>query len=236
MRTIRTLIIDDERLAREEMQRALTAFPDISVLAMAEAADDAIALIQEHRPDVLFLDVQMPEKNGFDLLAELDYSPVVVFVTAFDQYAVQAFETSALDYLVKPVREERLVKAIERIRNKIEEQATNPAWQQQFFIKDGHRCFFVKQQDIYLIESLGNYARLCFGDTKSLLKRSLTQLEKQLDPALFFRINREHIVNITYITAVSQLPKGNISIQLAKAGPFVLSDRRSVQFRQLNKF
>ena len=114
MKTYKTLIIDDERLAREEVKRALSNYPEFEVLGEAANAEEAIILIEKERPDLIFLDIHMPEKTGFDLLEELTMVPEVVFTTAYDQYAVQAFEVNALDYLVKPLREERFSKTIER--------------------------------------------------------------------------------------------------------------------------
>src|SRR5687767_7505298 len=148
MKKITVLIIDDERSAREEIKRALKDYPDFTVLGEAENADDARQLIENRQPDLIFLDIQMPEKSGFDLLESLDNAPAVIFTTAYNQYATQAFEVNALDYLLKPIRQERFAKAIEKIRNSITRA------DRKIFIKDGDKCFFIHLHEIYLIESL----------------------------------------------------------------------------------
>jgi len=228
MKKIRVIIIDDERLARDELKRAIANYPDLEVIAEAANARDAAVLIEKHRPELIFLDIQMPERSGFDLLEMLDHIPEVVFVTAFDQYAVKAFEADALDYLVKPVRDERFARVIEKIRNGI-----NPA-ARQLFVKDGNKCHFIKLSDVFLIESMDNYARIYFGDKKTYLKRSLNQLESALDAGVFFRINRSQIININFIGEIHQLPKGKLNITLKTGLLLEVSDRQSVKFKTLN--
>ena len=160
MSTYKTLIIDDERLAREEVRRALDRYPEFEIVGEANNVDDAIGLIEKEQPDIIFLDIHMPGKSGFDLLEELDAVPEVVFTTAYNQYAVQAFEVNALDYLVKPLREERFAKTIEKVRlelrKKEEEQQTPLASHQKIFIKDGEKVFFIALAEIRLIESMDN--------------------------------------------------------------------------------
>jgi len=232
MKKIKVIIIDDERLAREELKRTIANYPDIEVIAEARNTGEAAMLIKKHQPDLIFLDIQLPEKSGFDLLEMLDNVPEVVFVTAFDQYAVKAFETDALDYLVKPVRDERFAKVIEKIRNKLN-AAPLPA-EKQLFVKDGNQCHFIRLNDLFLIESMDNYARLYFGDKKTYLKRSLNQLEETLDSGMFFRINRSQIINKNFISQVHQLPKGKLNITLKTGLLLEVSDRQSVKFKTLN--
>ena len=210
MKKIKAILIDDERLARDELRRTISGYPDIEVIAEAANADEASQLIGKHRPDLIFLDIQMPEKSGFELLEMLDYVPRVVFVTAFDQYAVKAFEADALDYLVKPVRDERFAKVIEKIRGQLNVTAA-PA-ERQLFVKDGNKCHFIKLSEVFLVESMDNYARLYFEDKITYLKRSLNQLEATLDAGMFFRINRSQIINTNFIRQVHQLPKGKLNI------------------------
>lgn len=230
MKKIGVVIIDDERLAREELKRALTRHPDVEVLGEAGNADEARLLIEKHHPQLIFLDVQMPEKSGFDLLEMLDDVPEVMFTTAFDQYAAKAFEANALDYLVKPIREERFARAMNKVRGKLH---TSPG-DQQIFIKDGNKCHFVKLADVHLIESMDNYAVLHFGDKKAFLKRSLNQMEDKLSPALFFRINRAQIVNTSFIAKVGQLPGGKLNVSLKTGQTLEVSERQSVKFKTLN--
>ena len=237
MNTIRTIIIDDERSSREELKRALKNYADFEVIGEAKNADEAKEQIEAKRPHLIFLDIQMPERSGFDLLESLDEVPAVIFTTAFDQYAVQAFEINALDYLMKPIREERFAKAIERMRLKINQGPTGniqvqPA--QQIFIKDGLTCYFVGLNEIYLIESLDNYSRLYFGERKAMLKRSLSKWEELLDAALFFRINRTQIINIQYIREVHSTENGRLKISLQTGEWLEVSSRQSVKFRSLS--
>lgn len=232
MKKIKVILIDDERLAREELKRTIASYPDIEVIAEAGNADEAVHLIKKHQPDLIFLDIQMPEKSGFDLLEMLEDVPDVVFVTAFDQYAVKAFEADALDYLVKPVRDERFAKVIEKIRNKLN-AAQLPA-EKQLFVKDGNKCHFIRLSDVFLIESMDNYARLYFEDKKTYLKRSLNQLEETLDTGIFFRINRSQIINTNFISQIHQLPKGKLNITLKTGLLLEVSDRQSVKFKTLN--
>ena len=232
MKKIRVILIDDERLAREEIRRMLDAYPDLEIIAETANAEDAVELIEKHHPDLLLLDIQMPGKSGFDLLEMLQQVPEVIFVTAYDQYAVKAFEADALDYVVKPVRAERLSKVIEKARSKL---SRTPSLQQQLFVKDGNKCYFIRLDEIYLIESMENYARLYFRDTTTYLKRSLNQLETELDPAVFFRINRSQIINTNFIKNIEQDENGRLNITLHDDKLLQVSDRQSVKFKANNR-
>ncbi|HEY4194194.1 MAG TPA: response regulator [Mucilaginibacter sp.] len=232
MKKIKVIIIDDERLAREELKRSIANHPEIEVVAEASNADEAAGLIEKHQPELIFLDIQMPEKSGFDLLEMLDHVPEVVFVTAFDQYAVKAFEADALDYLVKPIRDERFAKVIDKIKNKLNAKPM-PAGQ-TLFVKDGNKCHFIRLSEVFLIESMDNYARLYFEDKKTYIKRSLNQLEATLDSGMFFRINRSQIINVNFIGQIHQLPKGKLNITLKTGLLLEVSDRQSVKFKTLN--
>lgn len=230
MKKISVIIVDDERLARDEIKRMLMDYPDVAVLGEAGNADEAKHLIEKYNPQLLFLDVQMPGRSGFDLLEMLSDVPEVIFTTAFDQYAVKAFEANALDYLVKPIRDERFAKAMQKVKDKLSVSPAN----QQIFIKDGNKCYFVNPADIYLIESMDNYAVLHFGNSKAFLKRSLNQLEEKLDPAVFFRINRAQIVNKAFIGQIHHLAGGKLNISLKTGRLLEVSDRQSVKFKTLN--
>ncbi|HEY9002758.1 MAG TPA: response regulator [Mucilaginibacter sp.] len=231
MKKIRVILIDDERLARGELRRMLDVYPDFEIIAEAANADEAIQLIDKHRPDLILLDIQMPGKSGFDLLEMLQQVPEVIFVTAYDQYAVKAFETNVLDYVVKPVRAERFSKLIEKVRNKLNRAPS----QQQIFVKDGNKCYFIRLDEICLIESMENYARLYFRDIVTYLKRSLNQLESELDPAMFFRINRSQIINTNFIKHIEQAENGRLNITLHDGKLLEVSDRQSVKFKANNR-
>ncbi|KAF2513772.1 response regulator transcription factor [Flavobacterium zhairuonense] len=235
MKKIKVIIVDDERLSREELKRALKPYDDFVLIAEAENADDAKRLIESEQPDLVFLDIQMPEKSGFDLLESLDIVPQILFTTAYDQYAVQAFEVNALDYLMKPIREERFAKAIEKIRNTIKsESETIASEDRQIFIKDGEKRFFIRTDEIYLIESLENYTRLFFRDKKALQRRSLKQWEELLDKNTFFRINRTEIINVKYIQEVHRIDGGRLQIKLKTGELLEASNRQSVKFKNSN--
>ncbi|NDV16961.1 response regulator [Muricauda sp. TY007] len=237
MSTYTTLIIDDERLAREEVRRALENYPEFNIVGEANNVEVAKALIEKEQPDIIFLDIHMPGKSGFDLLEELGTVPEVVFTTAYDQYAVQAFEVNALDYLVKPLREERFAKTIEKVKSefkKQEERKEPLASHQKIFIKDGEKVYFVALDKISLIESMDNYARLYFGNNKAMIKRSLNQLEERLDPKIFFRANRSQIINTECIKEIHPYFNNRLRIVLTTGEIVDLSSRQSVNFKKRN--
>ena len=237
MNKIQVIVIDDERSSREELKRALKNYPDFEITGEAKNADEAKEQIETKHPDLIFLDIQMPERSGFDLLESLDEVPAVIFTTAFNQYAVQAFEINALDYLMKPIREERFAKAIEKIRTSIHQKhALNKSMtaDRQIFIKDGERYHFIQLNKIYLIESVDNYSRLYFENKKALLKRSLRQWEEILDPTLFFRISRTQIINTHYIREIHSMSKGRLKVSLNTGELLDVSSRQSVKFKSLN--
>ena len=237
MKKIKFIIVDDERLAREEVKRALKNYEDFVLIGEAENADDAKILIESKMPDLIFLDIQMPEKSGFDLLESLENVPNVLFITAYDQYAIQAFEVNALDYLMKPIREERFAKAIQKIRDTIRLKSSlndAEAKDRKIFIKDGEKRFFIQLDEIYLIESLENYTRLFFQDKKAFQRRSLRQWEEILDENIFFRINRTEIINIKYIEAINTTDSGRLEIKLKTGELLEVSNRQSVKFKNRN--
>ncbi|WP_035651690.1 LytTR family DNA-binding domain-containing protein [Flavobacterium sp. ASV13] len=237
MKKIKVIIIDDERLSREEIKQALKSYEDFILIGEAENADDAKDLIETKMPDLIFLDIEMPEKSGFDLLESLNHVPAVLFITAYNQYAVQAFEVNALDYLMKPIREERFSKAIEKIRNTLSAKSSlNDSAEQnrRIFIKDGEKRFFIPLDEIYLIESLENYTRLFFQDKKAMQRRSLRQWEEMLDENVFFRINRTEIVNIKYIHDLNKTIDGGLEIKLKTGELLKVSKRQSVKFKNSN--
>ena len=237
MNTYKTIIIDDERLARQEVKRALASYPEFVILGEAANVDEAIVLIEKERPDLIFLDIHMPEKTGFDLLEELTMVPEVVFTTAYDQYAVQAFEVNALDYLVKPLREERFSKTIEKVRagfDKTEIKKDPLPMHYKIFIKDGEQCYFIPLTDIRLIQSMDNYARLFFNEEKAMVKRSLNLLQEKLDPAVFFRINRSQIINTQYIKEIHPHFNNKLQILLTSGEKLEVSSRQSAKFKNWN--
>ena len=238
MKTFKTIIIDDERLAREEVKRALKNYPEFEIVGEANNVDAALSLIDELNPDILFLDIHMPEKSGFDLLEELTTVPEVVFTTAYDQYAVKAFELNALDYLVKPLRDERFSKTIEKVKvelaKKEEIKVDVLPMHRKIFIKDGEKCFFIPLSEIYFIESIGNYVRLYFGSEKAMIKRSLKLLEEKLDATVFFRINRSQIINTHFIKEIHPYFNNKLQIKLITGETLEASSRQSIKFKNWN--
>lgn len=236
MDSCRVIIIDDERLAREELKWHLGRYPLLQLVAEAANADEGAAAIQQWQPDLIFLDVQMPERSGFEMLESLSTVPPVIFTTAYHQYAVQAFEISALDYLVKPIREERFAKAVEKIMQFREQAlAKQQSAVDHFFIREGERFYLIPTKEIHLIESAGNYARIYSGNKKPYLKRSLNQLEQTLDASHFFRVNRNTIINTAYIQQIDALPDGRLQIRLQTGEALTVSSRQSAVFKNRNR-
>ncbi|MEO6961757.1 MAG: response regulator [Puia sp.] len=242
---IRAVIIDDERLARNELKKLLLEFPEIEVIAEAANANEGIEKIDSLNPDLIFLDIQMPGKTGFDMLAELEKAPDVIFTTAYDDYALKAFEVNALDYLLKPVEPRRLADALQKLhleenrdREGIsdEEIAINKSLlheTDQVFVKDGERCWFVKLADIRLFESVGNYAKIYFGPHKPLILKSLNALEERLDEKVFFRANRKHIVNLRLIEKIEPYFNGGLLLELKGGEKIEVSRRQTVKFKEM---
>ncbi|WP_343731106.1 LytTR family DNA-binding domain-containing protein [Duganella sp.] len=230
---MRALLIDDERLARAELRRLLAAHPEVEIVGEAVNAADGVQQIAALKPDLIFLDVQMPGGSGFDMLAALEEAPEVIFTTAFDQYALQAFEVNALDYLQKPIQAARMASALQRCAARQHREAVSTAGK-KLFIKDGDRCWFVAMQDIRLFESEGNYTRVYFGQHQPLMLRSLNQLEEKLDPQRFFRASRRHIVNLDFIEQVQPNDSGGLDLTLRDQTAIEVSRRRAAQFKALS--
>jgi two-component system LytT family response regulator len=237
---MRALIVDDERLARNELRRLLAAHPALEIVGEVANPIEARAAIEALAPDLVFLDVQMPGGSGFDLLASLDAVPAVIFTTAFDQYALRAFDVSALDYLLKPIEPARLAHALRKFEALVALPAPVPAPQQapaadgKVFIKDGERCWFVALEQIMLFESEGNYTRVYFEANRPLLLRSLNQLEARLDPERFLRVSRRQIVNLDFVTGIAPGPGSGMVLTLKGEIKVPMSRRRAAEFRQLN--
>lgn len=233
---IRTLIVDDERLAREGLKGLLKEFSDIEIVGEAENADDAIRLVDELKPKLLFLDIQMPEKNGFDLLEELIDAPYVIFTTAYNDFAIKAFEVNALDYLLKPISEQRLGEAISKVRKLIQETSESPerkglTGEDQVFIRDGERCWFVRLNEVRLIESAGNYAKIHFDKYQPLIHRTLNSLDDRLSPQDFFRANRQQIINLNYIDKIEPFFNSGFLIYMKDGKKIEVSRRQAVKFK-----
>lgn len=239
---MKAVIIDDERLAREELRALLSAAPDVEIVGEAANATEALALLSRVTPDVLFLDIEMPGRSGFDLLSALPKSPrEVVFVTAYDAFALRAFSVNALDYLMKPVRPERLAETLARLRDRLgadradapegepTESNTGPLGEDdQFFVRDGDRCWFVPVRTLILAEAEGSHTRIHFKDGRPLLHRSLAAMEARLPASLFLRANRAQLVNRLFIAQVAPWFSGGLKVTL-QTGQEVEFSRRQAQ-------
>ena len=225
---MKAIIIDDERLARVELRRLLVAHPKIEIAGEASNGDEALRLIAQASPDLLFLDVQMPGLTGFDVLERLDEIPQVIFTTAYDAYAIKAFEVNALDYLMKPIAPARLAAALAKVRPR-----SGPTRLERVFVRDGDRCWIVALPDIFLLESEGNYTRVHFNGQRPLIRRSLNALEAQLDPAVFFRANRQEILNLKWIDKVDLGVAGGLSVTLRGGRAVEMSRRQSGRLREI---
>lgn len=242
---MKAIIIDDERLARTELRKLLYEFPEIEIVDEASNANEGIQKIESHNPALIFLDIQMPGKTGFDMLTELDHAPQVIFTTAYDEYALKAFEVNALDYLLKPVEPGRLADALEKLKRATHaastEKATNHhseptsilSENDQVFVKDGERCWFVKLSEVRLFESVGNYAKVFFGNNKPLILKSLNALEERLDDKVFFRANRKHIVNLRMIEKIESYFNGGLLLELKAGEKIEVSRRQTVKFKEM---
>ena len=241
---MRVLIIDDERLARDELRRLLLDHPWVTVVGEAANVENGLRQVAALAPELIFLDVQMPDGSGFDLLAALDNPPAVIFTTAWDRYAIRAFDVSALDYLLKPIDPPRLAQAVDKRRPAaLPTLPTLPATPAmppaaadgKVFIKDGERCWFVALDDIALFESEGNYTRVYFDGQRPLLLRSLVQMEARLAAGKFMRISRSRIVNLAKVSGIEAAPAGGMTLILRDGLRVGMSRRRAILFRQLNR-
>lgn len=230
---MRALIVDDERLARNELRRLLAQHPEVTIVGEARDADGAARQLEELDPDLLFLDVQMPGRSGFELLESLDEVPAVIFTTAYDEYALRAFEVSAVDYLLKPIVPERLALAVRKALHAPGRAAAEPSRLQQVFVRDGDRCWLVKLDEIALLESEGNYTRIYFGQERPLILRSLNALEERLDLSVFFRASRKHIVNLRWIESITPWVNGGLLVKLKGGSEVEMSRRQAARLREL---
>lgn len=237
---MKAILIDDERLARQELKSLLAAYPEIQIVGEANNVETAIESIKQLKPDVIFLDIQMPGKNGFELLEEISGVPEVVFVTAYDEYAIRAFEVNALDYLLKPVQSNRLAETVKKILNKesgdrqeSKEQSLPLNDTDQVFVKDGEKCWFVKLSDVRLFESEGNYVRIYFDKNRPLILRSLNNLDERLNNRTFFRASRKHIINLKWVESIESWFNGGLMVKLRGGEQVEISRRQASKLKDM---
>jgi len=236
---VNALIVDDERLARAELRRLLGAHEDVSIVGEAATVDEAETRLRELPVDLLFLDIKMPGATGFDLLERLDHVPLLVFTTAYDEFALRAFEVNACDYLLKPIRPDRLAAALDKMRALWTGMRAAPAGTgtrrsatDRVFLRDGDRCWIVSMADIALFEGEGNYARVHFGGNRPLIRTSLNALEARLDPALFFRASRRHLFNLRFVDRVDAGVDDGYTVTLRGGVSVTVSRRQARQLRE----
>ncbi len=233
---MRALIIDDERLARKELIKLLEDFPEVEILGEAANADEAYELINSLNPDLLFLDIQMPGKTGFELLEMLDSVPTVIFTTAYDEYALKAFEVNALDYLLKPIQLDRLNETITKLEppKPAEEKEKEPrlGLSDQVFVKDGDKCWFVTLKDIRYFESDGNYIKVFFDNVKPMIHKSLNALDEKLNDRDFFRASRKHIINLSWVESIEPWFNGGLMVKLKGGDKVEVSRRQAAKFKE----
>jgi two-component system LytT family response regulator len=241
MQKIRTLVVDDEPLARERLNGLLVGEPDIEIVGHCRDGEEAVTSIVDLSPDLVFLDVQMPQMNGFEVIDSVgsDRMPLVIFVTAYDQHALKAFQVRALDYLLKPFDRERFSEALQRARKQIEREETGDLGRrllalvkdlrkdqpraERLVVKSGGRLFFLRADEIDWIEAAGNYVRLHVGNTSHLLRETMNAIEARLDPEKFFRIHRSRIVNMERIQELQPWLNGEYSVLLRTGTRLTLS-------------
>lgn len=235
---MRALIVDDERLARKELIKLLEEHPSIEVVGEAVNADEAEQMVNELNPDLLFLDIQMPGRTGFQLLESLDAAPLVVFTTAYDEFALKAFEVNALDYLLKPIHPERLSEAVHKINEKEKSRGGRSkdkklGLEDQVFVKDGDRCWFVSLTNIRLFESDGNYIKVYFDSNRPMIHKSLNALDEKLDERAFFRASRKHIINLSWVESIEPWFNGGLMVKLKGGDKVEVSRRQAAKFKDM---
>ena len=255
---VRALIVDDESLARRTIRELLADDPEVEVIGECGSGAEAVDFVRRQPPDLLFLDIQMPGMNGFETLGQIEFGriPAIIFVTAFDQYALQAFEVHALDYLLKPFSDRRFEEALRQAKAHIEmkevstlsqrllallgEQAAPPpveagrkTYLRRFMIKSGGRVTFVKASDVDWISADDYYIKLHVGAQTPLLRMSMSELEEKLDPKSFLRIHRSTIVNFDRVKELRQHPNGEYVVILRDGTELKLSRGRRERLEQL---
>ncbi|MEO9476853.1 MAG: response regulator [Cyclobacteriaceae bacterium] len=233
---MKALIVDDERLARKELTTLLADHKDIEIVGEAANVDEALTQITKLNPDLIFLDIQMPGESGFDLLEKLEKVPEVIFTTAFDEFAIKAFDVNALDYLLKPIQPERLGAAINKIKKENHIDALYDkktlGSNDQVFVKDGDRCWFVRLEDVRLFESDGNYIKVFFANNKPMIHKSLNALDERLDSRSFFRASRKHIINLGWVENIDTWFNGGLLVQLKGGEKIEVSRRQAARFKE----
>jgi len=234
----KAIIVEDSRLARLELKSQLAQIANITLVAEAENIEQANQLVAQHKPDLLFLDINLPDGNGLDFLATLTPAPKVIFTTAFEQYALQAFEQNAVDYLLKPFTLERLQAACSKLfTDDVESSAPKDnelmTLDSRFFVKDGQKCWLIQLAQVEQFQAMSNYTQVYFDQQKPLVYRTLAQIETRLPQDKFFRVNRSHIVQLSYVNNVALCASGGLELTLKSGAVVEVSRRQTSQFKAI---
>lgn len=244
MRSFKTILIEDERLAREELKSLLKDYHEIEVIGEAKNGEEGLQMVKSLKPDLIFLDINMPGMNGFEMIKQLDEIPRVIFVTAYDEYALKAFEVNALDYILKPVDPERLRDAVQKISSNEDDFISSSqvlvsrkervlTGTDRVFIKDGEKCWFIELSKVRMLESDGNYVKVYFDNFRPLILRSLNSFEDRLDPECFFRANRKYIINLQWISSIENWFNGGLQVELKEGEKVEISRRQAIRFKEM---
>jgi two-component system LytT family response regulator len=247
---MKVAVVEDSEFAREGLVSMLSVYPDLELICSADHPDAALESLSETPADVLFLDIHMPGRSGFDLLASLNYSPLIIFTTAYTEYAIRSFDFNTVDYLLKPISRERLDQAVDKLRqqfsalaNSEQEQVYPERAQEQvlemssrLFIKGKDKCYLVELRDIRYFESCKNEARAFFGENRAFVKRSMNQLELRLPEKYFFRANRQYIVNLQAVKSIEESISKGFSLIMSDGKEIEISRRRASQLTEIMSF
>jgi two-component system, LytTR family, response regulator len=230
---INALIVEDSELARLELKTQLKVHPNIMLIGEAADVPEAVEMIKELSPDVVFMDIDLPGGNAFDILQQLIIVPKLIFVTAFENFALEAFEHGSVDYLLKPIKSDRLAKAINKLSDHFKETTNLIDQNSQFFVKDGDQCWLVKLGDVRYLEAVGNYSKIYFRDHSPLVYRSLTGIEERVEDNILFRANRKQLVNLKFIKSIEPGDGGMLYLTLECGAELEVSRRQASKFKQL---
>lgn len=230
---IDAVIIEDSELARFELEHQLRAHPQVRLVGQAGDVDSGVDLIEREAPQLAFLDIDLPGGDAFVLLERLVHVPQIIFTTAYEHFALRAFDVNTVDYLLKPIEPERLARAIAKLDAEPKPTPAARSPDAPIYVKDGEHCWLVKPREIRLVEAVGNYSRLYFGAHSPMIYRALGAIEAQMDPAVFFRASRSHLVNLNYVDQISPWTNGGLQLTLKGGGDVEVSRRQSLRLKEL---
>jgi two-component system LytT family response regulator len=237
---MKALVVEDSRLAREGLVKMLQEYPELQVIGSADHPANAMELIENSKPEVIFLDIHMPGESGFDLLEKLDYIPKVVFTTAYSEYAIRSFDYHTVDYLLKPISQERLKVAIDKLTSHQHDSqiSLKPLLDinSRMFVKDGDKCHLVALESIRYFESQKNHVRIFFEKEAAFIKKSLNSVEERLPKKYFFRANRQYIVNLHAVTNIEETVGDGYEITMSDGKKLEVSRRNAVELKDLLSF